>query len=311
MPSTYQALTAALAVCCVLPGSMASADEASREQDKQAIRATAKQYIDAVDRGDAETMRSLWLDDGDIVNALGHAAPAAEVIKRETEARAAAADGDDAPQREVKLTGSQIRFVTDNVAIEDGTVEAHSGVDGVPPIEGHFTAVWVKEDGKWKLATLREARVPETPSQNLDALDWMVGKWTGQVGKATFHVSTHWNPKHTYLVRDLSVVHDGEEVFTGGQRIAIDPLDGKIKSWMHDSDGGHGEGTWTRHGDTWTVQATGVTPDGRRTSATNVYAPQGEDGMTWKSVAGYSDGQPMPGFEITLKRVAESAKREF
>jgi uncharacterized protein (TIGR02246 family) len=287
----------------------AGANEETRQADEQAIRAAAQQYIEALEKGDAETLRAMWVADGDIVDAQGQSAPASEVIQRELEGRAANEDPA-APRRRVEIKETKIRFLTDDVAIEDGRVDVATGVEGLPPAEGRFSAVWVKGDGKWRLATLREARLPQTPVADLAALEWMVGDWTGELGKATFHVSTHWNEKHTYLVRDLQVSQDGKVVFNGGQRIGIDPLDGKIKSWMHDADGGHGEGTWTRHGNTWTVLATGVTPDGRRTSATNIYAPEGTDGMLWKSTAGFSEGQPVPGFEIMLKRVAESAKQE-
>ncbi len=199
------------------------------------------------------------------------------------------------------MIDSVLRFVTPEVAVEDGHVDVSRG-DDLPPLEGRFTAIWVKHDGRWRLSSLREIRLPTTSAGELAALDWMVGRWSGQGGKATFDMTTRWNEKHTFLLRDLAVTHDGKVILSGQQRIGIDPLDGQIKSWMYDTDGGHGEGIWRRHGDTWVVQATGVTPDGRRTTSTNVYTYAGGDTFTWKSLGGTSNGQPTPGFEITLQR---------
>ena len=245
----------------------------------------------------------------DAIDAFGRARSAHDIIDEEVQARVANATGEGSPST-VNVIESSIRFLTPDVAIEDGRVEVSSAQGERPNVRGQFTAIWVKANGKWRLASLREARVPSTIADDLAGLDWMVGDWTGQVGKATFDVTAQWNEKHTLLKRDLTVTHDGKVILHGGQRIGVDPLDGQIKSWMHDADGGHGEGVWTKHGDAWVVQATGVTSDGRRTSATNVYTYDGKNQITWKSTAGFSDGRPVPDFEITLGRTAAGEQPE-
>ncbi len=287
-----------------------SADEAARSQDEQAIRAAAKEYVEALARHDAKAMHDLWVAEGDIVDEFGRARSAHEVIDEEARVRLADATGERSPST-VNVTDSSVRFLTPNVAIEDGSVEVANGADGPPSVRGRFTAIWVKQDGKWRLASLREVRVPTTTAGDLAGLDWMVGNWTGQVGKTTFDVTARWNAKHTLLERDLTVTHDGKVILSDEQRVGVDPLDGQIKSWMHDSDCGHGEGVWTKHGgDAWVVQAAGVTPDGRRTLATNVYTYNGKHQITWKSTGGFSNGQEVPDFEITLKRNAAGEKPE-
>ena len=47
------------------------------------------------------------------------------------------------------------------------------------------------------------------------------------------------------------------------QRIGWDPLTKQIKSWVFDSEGGYGDGLWTRKGNQWVIKSTGVLPDGR------------------------------------------------
>jgi len=70
----------------------------------------------------------------------------------------------------------------------------------------------------------------------------------------------------------------------GTQVIGWDAAAGTIRSWMFDSDGGFGEGTWSKKGDKWVVKFSQVLPDGRKASATNIYTLAGNDTFTWKSV---------------------------
>ncbi len=299
-----------IAVFCLLAGDLLTGGQLAQavEPDdravaEEAIRAAAQQYTEALRQGDAAAMLALWAEGGDVVDEFGNATPAKEVVEREAAARAAAGAAD--PAATVKVVDNSLRFITPDVAIEDGQVEVVRG--GVSlPVAGRFTAIWVKQADGWRLASLREVRLATTPTVELEALDWMVGDWKGQAGPATFELSAHWNDKHTYLIRDLLVTHDGKTLLNGQQRIGIDPLDGRIKSWMHDADGGHGEGTWTHHGDSWVVQATGVSPDGRQTTGTNVYQQDGPNRFVWKSTGATADGQPTPDFEIALERVEQS-----
>ena len=57
----------------------------------------------------------------------------------------------------------------------------------------------------------------------------------------------------------------------GTQVIGWDPAAGTIRSWMFDSDGGFGEGTWSKKDNSWIVKFNQVLPDGRKASATNIY----------------------------------------
>jgi uncharacterized protein (TIGR02246 family) len=298
MPLKMLTLPVLVAYCvCLAPWAQAAEDHA---QNEQAIRAAAQRYIQALEAGDTKTLLEMWTPDGDIIDEYGRATPAREMLMSQRPK----GESSDKPASEshAKISDTSLRFVTDKVAIEDGqAVVQRPG--GLPPREGRFTAIWVKRDNRWQLASLREVRLPKTPADDLAALDWMVGRWTGQGGKATFDMAARWNEQHTYLIRDLRVTHEGKVILDGQQRIGVDPLDGQIKSWMYDADGGHGEGTWARHGDSWVVQATGVSPGGRRTTATNVYTHDSDGTFTWKSLGATSNGQPTEDFEIKLHRV--------
>jgi hypothetical protein len=70
----------------------------------------------------------------------------------------------------VRINDTKIRFLTADVAIEDGTIEI--GPAGAV-LTGRFSATWVRHDGTWKLAALREARAaePSGPAR-LEQLAW-------------------------------------------------------------------------------------------------------------------------------------------
>ena len=56
----------------------------------------------------------------------------------------------------------------------------------------------------------------------------------------------------------------------GSQRIGWDPSAKRLRSWVFDSEGGFGEGVWSKSGNQWIAKMTGVTSDGKTASSTNV-----------------------------------------
>jgi uncharacterized protein (TIGR02246 family) len=280
----------------------AASELGSHAPDEQAIRATTKEYLVALERGDAKALAKFWVADGDIVDELGNSHAAYDLFTQETKS------APERPRPQVKVTSSSIRFLTADVAVEDGTSEVIPPPgDTLPSAQGRFTAMWVKQEGKWRLASLREARVepPATAAQLAD-LDGMAGEWSAQDGQAAFEVSAAWNPTRTFFLRELKILSEGQVAFSVMQRIGWDPLTRKIKSWNFDSDGGYGEGTWKKAAaNSWIVRATGVLPDGRQTSTTNVYKFDGEDSFTWKSTSVRVDAEAPP--ELNIKFVRKTA----
>jgi uncharacterized protein (TIGR02246 family) len=288
----------AIVVLCQCVAAIALAQETARQQDEQAIRQTAAEYVAALARGDSKALLGFWTADGDIVDETGRSYPASEVIGRQEAVEAGA------KKPEVKLTSSSLRFLTADVALENGTSEVvHPAESGLPAQAGRFSVIWVKKEGKWRLAQLREMRGDDTGSADpLAELDWMAGEWSGQSGETTIEVSARWNATRTFLLRDLQILHGGNVVFRGAQRIGWDPLTKRVKSWVFDTHGGFGEGTWNKSGASWVVQASGVLGDGQPTNATNVYTPEGKDAFQWKTIGSVVGGVPGPELDIKLER---------
>jgi hypothetical protein len=85
-------------------------------------------------------------------------------------------------------------------------------------------------------------------------------------------------------------------------RIGWDPANETIRSWVFDSLGGFGEGSWRRDGNRWTVESTGVLPDGRTGSSTDVWEFVDENSYVWRSTDREIDGQPMADAEVKFVR---------
>jgi uncharacterized protein (TIGR02246 family) len=271
-------------------------DNATQER---AIRAAARDYQAALAQGDPQAIAQFWTADGTFTDELGIPRPASELI-----AEAAQSAGTGEPRKSGEVT-STIRFITPDVALEDGTSEVE--VSGAALSRGHFHATWVKHDGRWRLTSLCEAPV-SSAVPNLAELGWMVGDWTAREGDVDLQVSVRWNATGTYLLRDLKAVHQGNAVFRSTQRIGIDPRTGKLASWTFDSDGGLGEATWTKQGDNWIAQSTGVLADGRETAGTNVITRDGDNGLVWKTAAASVEGQAVDDHEIRFAREIDAQK---
>jgi hypothetical protein len=133
----------------VVAAAAAQAAPNSRADDEAAIRAAAKAYIEALDKGDAARLAALWTPDGDIVDAAGHTLLGREAFSLEE----SATPPDPASRPEFRIRETKLRFLSADVAVEDGTVEV------VPPagqpLSGRFSATWVRHEGAWKLGALR------------------------------------------------------------------------------------------------------------------------------------------------------------
>jgi hypothetical protein len=289
--------------CAAASIAVAKDEPADRKQDEQAIRAASAQYLAALEKGDGKAALGFWASGGDIVDPSRRSRPANEVL-----AGLKPTSQDARPK--AKITAATIRFLSADSAVEDGTSEVvHPG--STTPVRGHFSAMWVKQQGKWKLASLRETRAEPapgsaSPSAQLAALDWLTGNWVGESGDKTLEIAANWNSNHTYLVREMRVLSKGQVLLSANQRIGWDPKSQQIKAWTFDADGGHAEGTWTQQGNSWVARSVGTLPDGKQTSSTNSYTYDGKNAMIWKSTG--ARGGQSPNLQVKLARRSTASR---
>jgi uncharacterized protein (TIGR02246 family) len=277
---------------------------ATMSRDEAEVRRAAAEYREAADKGDLDAMVSFWADDADYVDQAGRAYKIKEGLEH---AKQLSRGTERAPHAPLQTKILSIRFVTPDVAIEDGMFERTRAAAG-QSAEGQYAAVWVKRDGTWLINSLRESPLPAAgATDHLKGLSWMVGDWVAEGSDATAEVSCTWGPDSSYLLREIKMQPKGDKPVSVTQWIGWDPTHKRIRSFAFDSRGGYSDGVWTNEGDAWVVTTTGVLPDGRRTSATNLYTPVDDNTAIWESVDDEVDGRP--GADIRLRASRKQAAK--
>lgn len=288
----------ALCAAAALSGSPLYAD---RPADEAAIRASAQAYAAAFTRRDAKALAAFWAPDA--VHVVG----GQKVAGREAIEKAFAALFAEAGEARLQVKINSLRFVTDDVAIEDGTALVRR--PGEATEESQYTAVHVRKDGKWLLDSVRETESPAaaSPFDMLKELDWMVGDWVDDNDEATVRTSVKWMGNGAFLVRTFRIAIGDRVQLEGGQIVGYDPVKKQIRSWAFDSDGGFSEGLWTRDGNEWTVRSKNTLADGRQGTATTVFRYIDENRFGWKSIARDLEGELLPNVdEVEVVREAEA-----
>ncbi len=186
-------------------------------------------------------------------------------------------------QADVERRCGSIRFVTADVAVEDGT--ASVSVAGGEPVESTYTAVYVKQGGRWLMDSVREtdSTPPAVAQSPLKQVAWLVGQWIDEEPGATVTYDCRWSKNETFLISNFTIAAAGGIDIQGTQIIGWDPAEESIRSWVFDSDGGFGTGLWSREGNEWVVKMQQVLSDGSLGSMTNVYEMIDSNTYRWLS----------------------------
>ena len=126
-----------------------------------------------------------------------------------------------------------------------------------------------------------------------DLENGLSGPGTMSANNQTVTTTYEWDDSKAFI-RGKYTVKDGAKVVESGtQMYGKDNADAGIRSWVFQSDGGFGGGLWTREGKNWNVDFYGVTPDGKRLTATVIYVRLDANTFTWQSVNQAVDDEPI------------------
>ncbi len=276
-----------------------AAPAANRAADEGAIKQAGKDYLAALDRGNAQELAEFWTPNGTLTDETGRTVRVRELLAKNESIKPNSRPA-------ALVSNTSIRFIAPDVAWEEGDCSWKNVERGESPA-GHFLALWVRQDGRWRLESLRETRSePVNSGSELASLDVLVGQWSGKVDQSTVRLVARWNSTKTFIRREITVITDGKESFGGIQEIGWDPLSRHIKSWMFNDDGSRGEGQWSKEGHAWMVATSQVLPEGKTVSSTQVYKFRDKDTLVWRSINGVVNHRPLPDMEVTLKRIQDS-----
>jgi uncharacterized protein (TIGR02246 family) len=286
------ALAGVLILLLQLSSTVARADETD------AIRESSAAFSTAFNAGDAKAIAAMWTTEGELIDAGGkvhRGRPAIEAVYAEFFKTH--------PNEKLSVAVDSIRMLGKDAAIEDG----RASLAGIESGAARYSALHVKEDGKWKMALVRESAAPEAAAaQNLADLDWLVGRWEGEERGAKAEVDCRWLPGKKFLIRKTKVTTADGASTAGIQLIGINPQSGQINSWGFLADGGHTVGVWMPEKNGWAVDAVSMLPGGVESRAVNLLKRLDDNAYAWKSINRNVAGAAQPNTdEVILKRVVE------
>ncbi|MBM4067511.1 MAG: SgcJ/EcaC family oxidoreductase [Planctomycetes bacterium] len=277
-------------------------DVATPKAEEKAVRQTAAAYARAFNAGDAKAIAALWTADGELVDEAGKEFRGRKTIEKEFAAMFATSKGLTA-----EIAVLAIRFPAKDLAIDNGIVWVRDA-SGATVSAARYLAVLVRQEGKWLIASVRETpHVPASNHEHLKDLAWLVGDWHAKGDGKVIRFHCVWEGNKNFLGRTFVVEDKGKIVKAGRQIIGWDPLAGQVRSWTFDDEGGFGGEMWTRDGDRWLGEATGVMRNGRETRALNIITRLDDNTFTWQSVRRGVNGTALPdSARITVERIRKT-----
>lgn len=292
-----------LSAALLLAGSvLVGAAEGDRQAaDEAAIRKAVESYVAAFNAGDAKALAALWSPEAVYTNPLS----GDQVVGREAIEKQFAGIFAESKGAKLSASTSSVRFISPNVAVEEGT--AKFVAPEREPEDSEYTAIYVRRDGQWLLDRVTEEDVPVAPShyEQLKELEWMVGTWVDQDEQSRIETSCQWTKNRNFMTRLFSISVADRVELSGMQIIGWDEAAKRIRSWVFDSDGGFGEGLWSKKDNRWYVQSTGTLADGSKTSFVNVITYIDDNTFTFQSINRVAGGELLPNVdEVVVVRQA-------
>jgi uncharacterized protein (TIGR02246 family) len=262
----------------------AKKEDPKRTADEEAIRKASAELTRALAGGDAKALANLWTEEGEYIAEDGttiRGRAALEAAYKKFFAKH--------PKVKVDATIDAIRFVSRDSAIEEGVARLHKDKGGIAETS-RYSTLYVREDGQWRIAVLREGA---DEGATLHDLEWIIGTWTAKTEDGEVRTTYEWDENKTFI-RVRITMKDKDKTTTATQTIGKDPRTDGLRSWLFGSDGGFGEASWTLDGKRWVLEATGVTADGSEMTATNILTPIDKDSFSWQSIDRARDGEDLP-----------------
>jgi uncharacterized protein (TIGR02246 family) len=281
---------AALTLVFLGVGFMAAQNKApkgpDREADKQAIDKLIKASVQAFNDRDAAAIAANWTAEGEYIRNDGQPVRGRADVQKGYAEFFKTLKG----KPTVEVQTDNLRFMSADTALSEVTLRLKNE-QGQLIASSWRNTLLVREDGQWKVALVQEWDRDNSFDDSLKDLEWLIGTWRMDTKDQNVTTTYEWDESKAFI-RGKYIVKQGDKVIESGMQVfGKDNAEGGIRSWVFQSDGGFGDGLWTRDGKTWKVDFGGVTSAGKRLSATVIYTRVNADTFTWQSVEQTVDGQ--------------------
>jgi uncharacterized protein (TIGR02246 family) len=279
-----------------------TAEPTARPDDEKSVRDASEALARAFEKGDATAVAGFFTEEGEYMDEDRD-----PVRGREALAKAYTDFFSKRPEVKVESKSDKVRFLGKDTALQEGTFSVKA--KDTPANSTRYSTLYVRQDGKWLIAMLKEWGDETTNKANLEDLAWMIGSWESANGESRARTKYEWAEGKKFIRVQYSVElseKGKKSTSTGTQVIGVDPASGLIHAWTFDSEGGVGESNWTWDGERWAIDSNGSLPDGSDTTAMNFLTPSGNDAFTWRSVKRTVTGESLPDLApVKVKRVKE------
>lgn len=272
----------------------------NEEADDKAIRSVVQSYQEAYNQQDAAKLAAQWAPDALYINPVtGESAEGRDAIERHFKEKFA-----QGKKRRLEITIKSIEFPSADEAVEKGIMKVT--LDDQPAQQMAYQAGYVRENGKWLLKSINEIELQEPLShfEQLKDLAWLVGKWQDSDDNVDILFDIQWDTHKNFITQHFTMKIYGHDDIEGKQIIAWDPVKDVVRSWVFDSDGGFGEGTWEKVDKSWYATMHYTLGDGRVASSKNIYTPIDDQSYSFASVEREVDGDILPNMNpVTVEKV--------
>ena len=262
------------------------------------IRREEEATIKAFNAADATGMAALFMEKGELVDENGNVYTGREEI-----AAVFKAFFERFPKAALAMEVTSVRTVGDSLAVEEG-VRQITAEEGAVAAQMRYVAVRDKVGEKWPIASYREFADDPAPTaeEMLQPLSFLVGEWVDESPEGRTSISYRWSEDGNYILGDYVLSVGGEPESKSTQRIGWDPVEGVLRSWTFDSDGGFSHGEWTPVDEGWVAKTEATMPDGSTASATVMLVVKDQDHFVVRSTDRIVAGGEEPDFELVIAR---------
>lgn len=262
-----------------------------------AVARDSEATVKAFNAADAAALGAMFLETGELVDDTGtvYAGRAAitELFTRFFK---------EFPESSLEMLVESTRPVGDAIAVEEGQRRITTA-DG-RTAQMRYITVRMKQGDRWPIASYRELSddpLP-TPRQMLHGASWLVGDWIDESPEGKTAISFRWSDDENFLIGDYTMSAAGAGESKSTQRIGWDSVNGQLRSWTFDDDGGFTEGRWHATDKGWLVKSEATMPDGSTGSATLAITVKDADRFVVRVTDRIIGGKDQPDFEMTIAR---------
>jgi len=267
--------------------------------EQNEILQAAEAFASAFNQGDAKAVAAFWTPDCEFVDESGIVTKGRGGIEKEYVELFKLKPG-----ITMDPSVSSVKIISPGVALEDGSTIFRNS-KGKLISRAYYSAIQVKQDGKWLLARVREQASPQfEASVKLDDLEWLIGNWTTGDESKKVDLTFKWIMEKKFLEVSYTAKDGKGNTRSGLQIIGQDPSTGDLVSRSFFANGGFGQGRWKPFRNGWIIDSLGRMPDGTRTASTYLISRTDENTLALKSAGRRIEGKRLKDTEdFLLKRV--------